>query len=38
MGRIVQPDEIANAALFQLSDEAYFVTGSVLTVDGERTA
>lgn len=38
MGRIAQPEEIANAALFLLSDEASFVTGSVLAVDGGSTA
>ncbi|MSO91121.1 MAG: SDR family oxidoreductase [Acetobacteraceae bacterium] len=38
MGRIAQPDEIANAALFLLSDEASFVTGSILAVDGGSTA
>ncbi len=38
MGRIAQPEEIANAALFLLSDEASFVTGSILAVDGGSTA
>jgi NAD(P)-dependent dehydrogenase (short-subunit alcohol dehydrogenase family) len=37
MGRPGQPEEVANAALFLLSDEASFVTGSYLTVDGGAT-
>lgn len=32
------PDDVANAALFLASDEASFITGSVLTVDGGLTA
>ena len=34
LGRIGQPEEIANAALFLLSDEASFITGVALPVDG----
>jgi NAD(P)-dependent dehydrogenase (short-subunit alcohol dehydrogenase family) len=38
MGRAAQPEEIANAALFLLSDEASFITGVALPVDGGTTA
>jgi NAD(P)-dependent dehydrogenase (short-subunit alcohol dehydrogenase family) len=38
MGRHARPEEIANAALFLLSDEASYVNGAVLTVDGGSTA
>ena len=34
LGRMAQPIEIANAVLFLASDEASFVTGSELIVDG----
>jgi NAD(P)-dependent dehydrogenase (short-subunit alcohol dehydrogenase family) len=34
LGRLGQPAEIANAALFLASEEASFVTGSALVVDG----
>jgi NAD(P)-dependent dehydrogenase (short-subunit alcohol dehydrogenase family) len=38
LGRTGRPEEIANAALFLLSDEASFVTGAALPVDGGVTA
>lgn len=34
MGRIAKPEDIANAALFLASDEAAYVNGVVLPVDG----
>lgn len=36
LGRMSQPRDIANAALFLVSDEADFLTGVVLEVDGGR--
>ncbi len=38
MGRAGKPEEVANAALFLLSDEASFVTGASLSVDGGAAA
>jgi len=37
LGRLSEPRDIANAALFLASDEAEFITGVVLEVDGGRT-
>jgi NAD(P)-dependent dehydrogenase (short-subunit alcohol dehydrogenase family) len=34
MGRLAEPDEIASAICFLASDEASFITGAVLPVDG----
>ena len=36
MGRLSQPEDIAQAALFLVSDEAAFITGVCLEVDGGR--
>lgn len=38
MGRVGQPVELANAILFLASDEASYVTGAALPVDGGRSA
>jgi len=34
MGRLGKPEEVANAAYFLVSEEASFITGVVLPVDG----
>jgi NAD(P)-dependent dehydrogenase (short-subunit alcohol dehydrogenase family) len=38
IGRLAQPDEIAKAILFLASDEAKFMTGSIVSMDGGFTA
>lgn len=37
MGRLCDPQDMANAALYLASDEASFITGVILEVDGGRT-
>ena len=36
MGRPAQPEEIANAALFLISDEASYMSGALVDVSGGR--
>ena len=38
LGRLGQPEDIAYGVLFLASDEASFMTGSELVIDGGRTA
>ena len=38
IGRLGKPDEIAHMVLYLASDEAGFVQGSILTIDGGWTA
>lgn len=37
LGRLCEPEDMANAALYLASDEAEFITGVILEVDGGRT-
>lgn len=37
LGRLSEPRDVANAALYLASDEADFITGVILEVDGGRT-
>lgn len=38
LGRVGEPEDVANAVLFLLSDKAAFITGTELIVDGGATA
>jgi 3-oxoacyl-[acyl-carrier protein] reductase len=38
LGRLCQPADVANTALFLASEEASFITGAIVPVDGGRTA
>jgi NAD(P)-dependent dehydrogenase (short-subunit alcohol dehydrogenase family) len=37
LGRVGHPEDIADAVAFLVSDQARFITGQILTVDGGRT-
>ncbi|MCY4304889.1 MAG: glucose 1-dehydrogenase [Aestuariivita sp.] len=37
LGRLCEPEDMANAALYLASDEANFISGIILEVDGGRT-
>ena len=38
LARIGEPEDVANAVLFLASDEANWITGAILNVDGGKTA
>jgi 3-oxoacyl-[acyl-carrier protein] reductase len=37
LGRLATPEDVANAAVFLASDEAIYITGVELPVDGGRS-
>jgi len=37
LGRLARPADVANACVYLASDDAEFLTGVILTVDGGRT-
>jgi 3-oxoacyl-[acyl-carrier protein] reductase len=37
LGRLAKPIDVANACLYLASDDAEFITGTILPVDGGRT-
>jgi 3-oxoacyl-[acyl-carrier protein] reductase len=37
LGRLSKPIDVANACLYLASDDAEFITGTILPVDGGRT-
>jgi len=37
LGRVGEPEDVANLALFLASDDANFITGQVIRTDGGRT-
>jgi len=38
VGRLGEPEETANTVLWLCSDEASFITGAMITIDGGLTA
>ena len=38
MGRLGRPEELADAIVFIASDQASYITGHILNVDGGHTA
>ena len=38
LNRIGEPEDVANATLFLASDEASWITGTILNVDGGKSA